>query len=52
VDQDQAGLPALLAISLNAHTVPQIVVDDRWFDGFSELTGLDMDGEPDALKSR
>lgn len=51
VDQDQAGLRAMLAISQNARTVPQIVVDGRWIGGFSELTELDMDGELDALKS-
>jgi glutaredoxin 3 len=50
VDQDQAGLRAMLAVSQNARTVPQIVVDGRWIGGFSELTELDMDGELDALK--
>lgn len=51
VDQDQAGLRAMQAISQNARTVPQIVIDDRWIGGFSELTELDMDGELDELKS-
>ena len=50
VDQDQAGLRAMLAISQNARSVPQIVVDGRWIGGFSELTELDMEGGLDALK--
>ena len=51
VDQDQAGLRAMLAVTQHARTVPQIVVDGRWIGGFSELTELDMDGELDALKA-
>ena len=51
VDQDQTGLRAMQAITQNARTVPQIVIDHRWIGGFSELTELDMDGELDGLKS-
>ncbi len=32
-----------------ARTVPQIVIDDRWIGGFTELTELHMDGSLDDL---
>ena len=49
VDQSQAGLKEMLEVSNHARTVPQIVIQDKWIGGFTELTELHMDGELDAL---
>lgn len=49
VDQNPQGLKEMLVISQNARTVPQIVIDDRWIGGFTELTELHMDGGLDQL---
>ena len=49
VDEDQAALKEMLRVSNNARSVPQIVIDDKWIGGFSELTELHMDGDLDYL---
>jgi glutaredoxin 3 len=49
VDQDQAGLKQMLAVTNHARTVPQIVIQGKWIGGFTELTELHMDGELDDL---
>lgn len=49
VDQDQAGLKEMLEVTNHARTVPQIVLQNKWIGGFTELTELHMDGELDAL---
>lgn len=49
VDQDQAGLKEMLEVTNHARTVPQIVLQDKWIGGFTELTELHMDGELDEL---
>ena len=49
VDQDQAALKEMLALTGRARTVPQISIDGKWIGGFSELTEMHMDGELDAL---
>lgn len=50
VDQNPAALREMLEATENARTVPQIIIDNRWIGGFSELTELHMDGELDRLK--
>lgn len=49
VDLDRGALKDMLQVSNHARTVPQIVIDDKWIGGFSELTELHMDGELDSL---
>ena len=49
VDQDQSGLKEMLEVTNHARTVPQIVLQDKWIGGFTELTELHMDGELDEL---
>jgi len=49
VDLEQSCLKNMLKITNHARTVPQIVIDERWIGGFSELTELHMDGELDSL---
>lgn len=49
VDIDQSCLKRMLEVSNHARTVPQIMIDDKWIGGFSELTELHMDGELDHL---
>lgn len=51
VDQDQAALKEMLAVTNHARTVPQIVIDGKAIGGFSELTELHMDGDLDDLMS-
>jgi len=49
VDLDQACLKKMLQVSNNARSVPQIMIDEKWIGGFTELTELHMDGELDDL---
>lgn len=49
VDQDRSGLIEMSRITHGARTVPQIVIDNKWVGGLTELTELHMDGELDAL---
>ncbi len=49
VDLEQSALKEMLSITNHARTVPQIVIDDKWIGGFTELTELHMDGELDDL---
>ena len=51
VDQDRAQLKQMLQITDGARRVPQIVIDDEWIGGFTELTELHMDGKLDQLVS-
>lgn len=45
VDQDQAALREMLAITNHARTVPQLAIDGKWIGGFNELTEMHMEGE-------
>ncbi len=49
VDIDKAALKEMLTITNHARTVPQIIIDNKWIGGFTELTELHMDGELDSL---
>ncbi|QEP42729.1 glutaredoxin [Ectothiorhodospiraceae bacterium BW-2] len=49
VDIDREQLKQMLEQTNHARSVPQIVIDDRWIGGFSELTELHMEGELDHL---
>ena len=49
VDKDKAALKAMLQVSQNARTVPQIVIEGKCIGGFSELTEMHMDGDLDHL---
>ena len=49
VDQDAQGLMEMSLISQNSRTVPQIVIDNQWIGGFTELTELHMEGGLDRL---
>jgi len=49
VDLDQSSLKSMLEITNHARTVPQIVIDENWIGGFSELTELHMDGKLNSL---
>jgi len=49
VDLDKTALKNMLTITNHARTVPQIVIDNKWIGGFSELTELHMDGELDKF---
>ena len=51
VDQDREQLKQMLQITDGARRVPQIVIDDEWIGGFTELTELHMDGKLDHLVS-
>lgn len=51
VDQDREQLKQMLQITDGARRVPQIVIDDEWIGGFTELTELHMDGKLDQLVS-
>jgi len=49
VDLDKRALKDMLEITDHARTVPQIIIDNKWIGGFTELTELHMDGELDEL---
>lgn len=49
VDQDRSGLIEMSRVTHGARTVPQIVIDNKWVGGLTELTELHMDGELDTL---
>lgn len=49
VDQDRAGLKEFAIKAPNAKTVPQILIDDLWIGGFTELTELHMEGKLEEL---
>ena len=49
VDQDREQLKQMLLITDGARRVPQIVIDNEWIGGFTELTELHMDGKLDHL---
>lgn len=49
VDLDRTALREMAEKTNGARTVPQIIVDDQWIGGFSELTELHMDKALDHL---
>ena len=49
IDHDDAAMKEFCAVTQNAKTVPQILIDGKLIGGFSELTELHMDGELDKL---
>ena len=49
IDLDRNALKEMLAATDHARTVPQIIIDNKWIGGFTELTELHMDGELDEL---
>jgi len=49
VDHDRDELKEMLRVTNGARTVPQILIDDKWIGGFTELTELHMEGELDSL---
>ena len=48
-DEDREVLREFSQKTREARMVPQILIDERWIGGFSELTELHMDGQLDAL---
>jgi glutaredoxin 3 len=44
VDEDRDALVQMAKITNGARSVPQIVIDNKWIGGFSELTELHMEG--------
>ena len=51
VDQDREQLKQMLQMTDGARRVPQIIIDDEWIGGFTELTELHMDGKLNHLAS-
>ena len=49
VDLDRDALKEMLSMTDHARTVPQIVIDNKWIGGFTELTELHMDGALDDI---
>jgi len=49
VDADHSALREMAELTEGARTVPQIIIDNKWIGGFSELTMLHMDDELDHL---
>lgn len=49
VDLDRAQLKLMLQQTDGARSVPQILIDDEWIGGFSDLTELHMEGKLDEL---
>lgn len=49
VDTSTDNLKEMLGKTNHARTVPQIVINDTWIGGFTELTELHMEGELDEL---
>lgn len=49
IDLDRSALREFAAVTNNARTVPQIVIDGRCIGGFTELTELHMEGGLDGL---
>jgi len=49
VDESMGALREMNEVTNGARTVPQIVIDEKWIGGFTELTELHMDGELDDL---
>jgi glutaredoxin 3 len=49
IDSDPAAMKEFSAVTNDARTVPQIVIDGKPIGGFSELTELHMDGDLDEL---
>lgn len=51
VDMDRATLKRFSQATQGARSVPQILIDEKWIGGFTELTEMHMDGELDELMS-
>jgi glutaredoxin 3 len=49
IDNDAEALEQFRAVTSDAKTVPQIIIDGKVIGGFSELTELHMDGDLDDL---
>lgn len=49
VDLDRATLKHFSTATQGARQVPQILIDERWIGGFTELTEMHMAGELDRL---
>jgi glutaredoxin 3 len=49
VDQSKDRLKEMLEKTQGARTVPQILIDDKWIGGFTELTELHMEGKLQEL---
>ncbi|MFA5627585.1 MAG: glutaredoxin domain-containing protein [Thiohalomonadaceae bacterium] len=49
IDLDQSLLAEFSRVTNGARTVPQIIIDEKWIGGFSDLTELHMDGGLDDL---
>ena len=49
IDADTAAFKEFARVTKGARTVPQIIIDGKPVGGFSELTGLHMDGVLDEL---
>ncbi|MCW8854767.1 MAG: glutaredoxin [Gammaproteobacteria bacterium] len=49
VDADHSALREMAEVTEGARTVPQIIIDNKWIGGFSELTMLHMDDELEHL---
>ena len=51
LDVDRSRHKEFMEVTNGARTVPQLVLDDQWIGGFSELTEMHMDGKLDELMS-
>lgn len=49
IDLDQSVLREFSRVTHGARTVPQILIDNRYIGGFTELTELHMEGGLDEL---
>ena len=49
VDRSGEGLKEMREKTNGARTVPQILIDDKWIGGFTELTELHMEGKLEEL---
>jgi glutaredoxin 3 len=49
LDQEPSELRRFTKLTEGARTVPQILIDDAWIGGFTELTEMHMEDQLDDL---
>jgi len=51
IDIDRESMKEMLEVTNHARTVPQIMIDNKWIGGITELTELHMEDKLDELMS-
>lgn len=51
IDIERESMKEMLEVTNHARTVPQIMIDNKWIGGITELTELHMEDKLDELMS-